>query len=116
MAQSNLPAKHRPVEFYVCSNGKAPVRDWLSGLNDILARAIVSKRIRQLGLGQYQHTRFVGKSVWELKVNFGPGYRLYYSLNSRDGIVLLAAGTKATQSMDILVAQRRLHELKERNK
>jgi putative addiction module killer protein len=116
MAQLNSSVKQRSVEFYANPNGKVPVRDWLSGLKDTLARAIITKRIRQLGLGQFQHTRFVGKNVWELKVNFGPGFRLYYAINSRNVIFLLAAGTKATQETDIVVAQQRLQALKERNK
>lgn len=105
------------ILYYTKINGKQPVRQWLEGIQDSLAQAILYKRIRQAGLGQFGVTRFVGDGVSELKINFGPGYRIYYGLHHHKLIVLLIGGTKRTQQADIEKAKKYWKQWqKERNR
>lgn len=79
---------------------------WLDGLDDIQARARVLARIQRLAGGNPGDTRPVGHGVSELRIAYGPGYRVYYTMRGRVIVVLLAGGTKRTQSRDIITAQR----------
>ena len=79
--------------------------EWFSGLTDGRARARIDVRIRRLSLGNPGDTRSVGNGVMELKIDYGPGYRVYY-VNRGEGIViLLAGGDKRTQVKDIAKAK-----------
>lgn len=82
-----------------------PAREWLSNIKDKLTQAILYKRIRQAGEGQFGKTRSVGEGVWELKIDYGPGYRIYYGIHENELILILMAGSKRTQSADIKKAQ-----------
>ena len=92
-----MKAKNRIIEYYTTSSGKQPVRSWLSSVKDKLTQAILYKRIRQAGLGNFGHTRNVGEGVNELKIDYGPGYRVYFGIHKDELILLLVAGTKRTQ-------------------
>ena len=78
---------------------------WLSDLHDARARARVLVRIDRLRLGLAGDARLVGSRVWELRIDYGPGYRVYYAWRGRELVVLLAGGDKRTQSRDIEKAQ-----------
>lgn len=109
-----MQIKQRLVDYYRTPSGKAPVRDWLSSLKDKITQAILYKRIRQAGLGQFGKTRNVGDGVWELKIDCGPGYRVYYGIHNDELILLLMAGSKRTQSADIKKARLYWSEWEER--
>ncbi len=79
---------------------------WLDGLQDIRARARIMVRIERLSLGNPGDVKPVGEGVSELRVNYGPGYRIYFQQKGRKLIILLAGGDKRTQSKDIKTAQR----------
>ena len=99
----NLPmdAKVRIIEYYTTAAGKQPALSWLSGIKDSLAQAILYKRIQQAGLGNFGKTRNVGNGVNELKIDYGPGYRVYFGVYQDELILLLVGGTKRTQHSDI---------------
>ena len=86
---------------------------WLDGLRDIQARARVQARIERLAKGNPGDVKPVGEGVSELRVNYGPGYRVYFKQHGQTLIVLLAGGDKNTQSKDVKTALRLASELQE---
>ena len=87
----------RKTEIYV---------KWLDGLRDTRARARVLVRVERLATGNPGDVRPVGEGVSELRIDYGPGYRVYFKEQSRTIVVLLAGGDKRTQSRDIETARR----------
>jgi putative addiction module killer protein len=79
---------------------------WLDGLHDIRARARVMARIERLAAGNSGDVKPVGEGVSELRINYGPGYRVYYTMRGRTVVILLAGGEKRTQATDIKTALR----------
>ena len=79
---------------------------WLDGLPDLQARARVQARIERLAQGNPGDVKPVGEGVSELRINYGPGYRVYYKQRGRELIILLAGGDKRTQAKDIKTALR----------
>jgi len=75
--------------------------DWLKGLRDRQGRAKILARIDRLEDGNPGHTRSVGSGVVEMKIDFGPGYRVYYVQRGALLILLLCGGDKSTQDSDI---------------
>ena len=78
---------------------------WLAGLRDIRGRAIVLVRIERLAAGNPGDWKAVGGGVNELRIAFGPGYRVYYKDHGGLVVVLLAGGDKSTQAADIIKAK-----------
>lgn len=79
--------------------------DWLRRLRDENARARIQIRIRRLSLGNFGDVKPVGGGVSELRVDYGPGYRVYLQQRGKVLVLLLAAGTKKTQEADIAKAK-----------
>ena len=79
---------------------------WLDGLNDIRARARVLARIERLTAGNPGDVAPVGEGVSELRIDYGPGYRVYYKQFGKSLVILLAGGDKHTQTKDIKTALR----------
>jgi len=86
---------------------------WLSGLRDIRARAKILLRIDRLELGNPGDVAPVGDGVSELRIHYGPGYRVYFVSRGADLIVLLGGGDKTTQSADIAAARKLASELED---
>jgi len=74
---------------------------WFDGLRDRQARARINARIRRLSLGNPGDVRPVGEGVSELRIDYGPGYRVYFVQSGQTMVVLLAGGDKRTQDRDI---------------
>ena len=79
---------------------------WLDGLRDLRARARVQVRIERLAAGNTGDVAPVGEGVSELRIAYGPGYRVYFKKQGRELVILLAGGDKRTQSADIKTALR----------
>lgn len=79
---------------------------WLDSLRDIRARARVLTRVERLAAGNPGDVKPVGEGVSELRINYGPGYRVYFTMRRRMVIILLAGGDKRTQAADIKTALR----------
>lgn len=79
---------------------------WLDGLADVRARARVQVRIERLAGGNPGDVKPVGEGVSELRIDYGPGYRVYFTKHRDELIVLLAGGSKRSQSADIRTALR----------
>lgn len=86
--------------FYTTAEGKRPFVEWHEGLSDQEAFARVAKRLDRLRRGNPGEYREVG-GVYELKIDYGPGYRVYFAFAERELIVLLGGGDKRTQAADI---------------
>jgi putative addiction module killer protein len=79
---------------------------WLDGLRDIKARARIQARIERLAAGNAGDVKPVGEGVSELRIDYGPGYRVYFTKRGRELVILLAGGDKSTQAGDIKTALR----------
>ncbi len=78
--------------------------DWENNLKDLVVRARIQARVERLALGNPGQHRVLTKGVCELKLDFGAGYRVYYTQRGKRLIMLLAGGDKSTQSADIRTA------------
>jgi putative addiction module killer protein len=78
--------------------------EWLDALRDMRARARIQARIERLSAGNAGDVRPVGQGVSEMRIDCGPGYRVYFKTHGHDLIILLAGGDKRTQSADIEAA------------
>jgi putative addiction module killer protein len=87
--------------------------EWLDGLRDLQARARVQARLERLAAGNPGDVAPVGEGVSELRINYGPGYRVYFKQCGRAILVLLAGGDKRTQAKDIKTALRLARNLVE---
>lgn len=86
---------------------------WLDNLGDLRARARVQARIERLVAGNPGDVEPVGEGVSELRINYGPGYRVYFKQRGRVLVILLAGGDKSTQTKDIKTALRLARHLSE---
>ncbi len=95
-------------------NKSATFDAWLCGLRDRLARVKVQARITRLALGNAGDVEPVGAGISEMRIHYGPGYRVYYLQCRSCEIVLLCGGTKETQNADIERAREIANDWKER--
>ncbi len=80
--------------------------EWFASLRDRQAKARIDVRIRRLSLGNPGDVRPVGEGVSELRIDYGPGYRVYFIRRGQEFIILLAGGDKRTQDQDIRTARK----------
>ena len=83
----------------------ASYSEWFTGLRDRRAKTRIDIRIRRLSLGNPGDVKPVGEGVSELRIDYGPGYRVYFAQRGSDFVVLLAGGGKASQDRDIREAK-----------
>jgi len=88
-------------------------KQWFASLKDRNARARVDVRIRRMSLGNLGDVKSVGSGVSEIRIDYGPGYRLYFIFQKKRLIILLCGGEKSTQSKDIKLAQEIAQLIKE---
>ena len=86
-------------------------RDWIASLRDPRATARIAVRIDRLSLGNPGDVRPVGDGVSEMRIDYGPGYRVYFVRRGAEIVVLLCGGDKSSQSADIAHAQRLAQEV-----
>ena len=91
------------------------IGDWLAGL-DAHLRARIAARIDRLSLGNFGGCKFLRAGVSELRIDFGPGYRMYYAMSGRTCVLLLCGGDKRKQASDITRAIEYLRDYKERTR
>lgn len=94
----------RKIVEYLDNHGNSPFGKWFSQLNaDIAAR--ITTALYRMEQGNLSSTKSVGKGVFEYKLNFGPGYRIYFGQDGNTLVILLHGGTKKRQNQDIGFAQ-----------
>lgn len=77
---------------------------WIDGLRDLRARARIQVRIERLAMGNAGDVKPVGEGVSELRIDYGPGYRVYFTKRGGELVILLVGGDKSTQAVDIKTA------------
>ena len=87
-------------------------QDWLDALRDQRAQVRIAARLRLAEAGNLGDWKSVGRQLSEMRVNFGPGYRLYFTRRGSVLVIMLAGGDKSTQARDIRRAQRILKQLR----
>jgi putative addiction module killer protein len=100
-----VEAKEQEVRIYRLAAGRMPYAEWMDALSDDRARQKVDARIARLRIGNFGVARSVGDGVQELKIDFGPGYRVYFGRDGDTLVILLCGGTKGTQNEDIRKAK-----------
>lgn len=103
------------VEVFTKSDGSQPVNEWLDNLSDTRAVARISARIVRLELGNPGDYKSIGGGLYELRVDYGPGYRVYFAVSGLTIVLLLCGGTKKTQQADIDTAEDYWASYKKRN-
>ena len=97
--------EHYEVREYLTETGYSPFSVWLDGLRDPRARARIEARLARVRLGNLGDYSPVGDGVQELRIFYGPGYRVYFAFESSTIVILLGGGSKATQRRDIVAAK-----------
>ena len=110
-----MPVFNTPKEVvaFRAQDGQVPVEDWLNDLKDKRAVARVLARLARVRQGNLGDCKPVGEGVSELRVDYGPGYRVYFGQTGRTLVVLLCGGDKRTQDRDIRLARQFWREFKE---
>ncbi len=103
------------IRHYVSRAGKDFFDDWLSELADARAQAKIASRINRLAAGNLGDCKPLRQGVCELRINWGPGYRVYYAMLGRVCVLLLCGGDKRKQSSDIDRALEYVKDYKERS-
>jgi putative addiction module killer protein len=92
------------VREYLTADGKNPYREWLGTL-DVTPRAPIQARVLRFSTGNLGDHKSVSGGVWEARVMFGPGYRIYFGKDGAQLVILLLGGDKSTQTADVALAQ-----------
>ena len=100
---------------YLDANGRSPYARWFDSL-DARAAAKVAMGVTRIGQGNLANVKGVGGGVYEYRVDFGPGYRVYFGKDGDRIVILLGGGTKKRQQVDINYAQTLWHDFKRRKK
>ncbi len=89
------------VEDYLTEDGRIPFKEWLSTLTDRQAKARVLTRVQRMAAGNLGDCKPLQDGVWELRIDHGPGYRVYYAQAGKKLLLLLIGGDKNKQQSDI---------------
>ncbi len=100
-----LPVEQKQVDIYLDRNGDAPYSRWINCLADLKGRAKIRERIARVRLGNIGDCEPVGEGVSELRIHYGPGYRIYFGQEESKIVVLISGGSKRTQKKDIKTAK-----------
>lgn len=98
---------------YLEHNGSSPFAKWFATL-DAVAAAKITTAVRRLELGNFSNVKGVGAGVFEYRIDFGPGYRVYFGKDGETLVILLGGGTKKGQDRDIATAHARWKDYKKR--
>ncbi|MBN8559869.1 MAG: type II toxin-antitoxin system RelE/ParE family toxin [Leptolyngbya sp. UWPOB_LEPTO1] len=100
-----MEAQPRELVLYVTDQGDVPFETWFLGLRDRQARIRIRKRLDRVEMGNLGDYKSVGSGVFELRIDYGSGYRVYFAFSGSTIVLLLCGGDKTTQDRDILVAK-----------
>ena len=92
------------IRRYLTASGRDVVGEWMADLADQRARAKIAVRLARVQAGNFGDCRALGNGVWELRVDWGPGFRIYYAMAGKFVVLLLCGGDKKTQAADIQAA------------
>lgn len=94
------------IRHYLTAPGRDPYQQWLDKLKDLTGRIAIQRRVDRVSAGNFGDHKFCQEGVWELRIDVGPGYRVYYAQDGATIVLLLYGGVKRTQAADIETAAR----------
>ena len=103
------------IEEYIAPDGSTPFSGWLKRLRDARARARILVRLGRVKMGNLGDNKTVGEGVTELRIPYGPGYRVYFGQDGEQLVLLLCGGDKSSQSKDIAKAKKYWADYRSRN-
>lgn len=103
----------KELRLFRTKNGKEPFAEWLASLKDTVTKAQIKNRLNRLMFGHNGDIKSVGDGVYELRIHYGPGYRIYIAEENKSIILLLIGGSKRTQERDIIKAKKYWYEFQE---
>jgi putative addiction module killer protein len=101
---SPLATRHT-VRMYTAEDGRCPYAEWFDALRDVRAQARIAQRIDRITMGNFGDVKPVGDGLLELRIDYGPGYRIYFGQHGGELVIILCGGYKGTQHMDIKTAR-----------
>lgn len=113
MVTHELPWSMVAIREYLDARGRSPFAKWFNALNSPAAAKVTAALVR-IEHGNFSTTKGVGAGVHECRISFGPGYRIYFGKDGETVVILLAGGTKKRQNENIVAAQERWNDYKER--
>lgn len=108
-----MDAIERTVRLYVTEFGECPFENWFDGLGDIRAQDRILAGIARLRVGNPGDWKSVGSGIFEMRIDYGPGYRLYFGQEGYRLVILLIGGDKRTQERDVKRAKDYWNDYKE---
>ncbi|MEB3179060.1 MAG: type II toxin-antitoxin system RelE/ParE family toxin [Nostocaceae cyanobacterium] len=100
-----MEVQPREIRNYLTADGRTPFYEWFDALRDKKTKAKIRARLDRVEDGNLGNYKSVGEGVFELRIDFGPGYRIYFGQDSTTIILLLCGGDKSTQEADISKAK-----------
>lgn len=100
-----MSQKRQTIYYKDKTSGKEPAKEWIDSMKDKMGKAKIFTRIGRAENGNLGDHSSVGDGVFELRIDFGPGYRVYFGLEGSELIVLLVVGDKSSQTKDISKAK-----------
>ena len=104
------------LAYYCTASGKLPFREWFASLSDLTAQEAITVRLTRLRYGNFGKCAPIGLGLSELKINYGPGYRIYFGRTGNRVVLLLCGGDKSTQRRDVLTTHQYWQSYKEKEK
>ncbi|MDD9974513.1 MAG: type II toxin-antitoxin system RelE/ParE family toxin [Candidatus Poribacteria bacterium] len=105
----------RNIQYYRNRNGRAPFIEWLESIYDSRTQSRIERRLDRLRGGNFGEYKSIGDGVFEMILDFGPGYRIYFGEINNTNVLLLYGGDKSSQNRDIQRAKMYWREYKETN-
>ena len=109
-----MEATPKELHIYVTVSGQSPFSEWLTSLRDRKARAKIRVRLDRISLGNMGDCHGVGDGIEELRIDYGPGYRVYFGRLGSTIVLLLCGGDKSTQTKDIDLAKQYWNDYRRR--
>jgi len=100
-----MEVQPRDIQRYSTPDGKVPFSEWLDSLRYLKAKFKIERRLDRVGTGNLGDYRAVREGVYELRINYGPSYRVYFGQVEETIVLLLIGGDKSTQEQDIRKAK-----------
>ncbi|WP_103670464.1 type II toxin-antitoxin system RelE/ParE family toxin [Pseudanabaena sp. BC1403] len=110
-----MSAQPREIRQYITAEGKIPFDEWINSLRDIRAKARIEQRLDRLLLGNLGDYKPIGDGIYELRIDYGNGYRIYFGQIGLVVILLLCGGDKSTQNRDIRKAKEYWQDFRRQN-
>lgn len=104
----------RILRIYATPDGHTPFSEWLDSLQDWRGQALITTRLDRLRLGNFGDCQPIGEGLSELRIDFGPGYRVYFGQETMEIVLLLCGGSKRSQRRDVEKAKRYWRDYKGR--